>query len=99
MDIGSSSNRAREAKDRYILFPASFRLVFDEAAFEWAYYVRMSHAFKVNLRHLFSELDFASRVEDAPLLKAVHFLQSALRQGKTPRQINASGFPLALIPK
>jgi TnpA family transposase len=72
---------------------------FDEAAFEWAYYVRMSHAFKVNLRHLFSELDFASRVEDAPLLKAVHFLQSALRQGKTPRQINASEFPLAVIPK
>jgi hypothetical protein len=29
---------------------------FDEAGFEWAYYVRMSHAFKVNLRHLFSEL-------------------------------------------
>ena len=27
MDIGSSSTRAREAKDRYILFPASFRLV------------------------------------------------------------------------
>ena len=32
---------------------------FDEAGFEWAYYIRMSHAFKVNLRHLFSELDFA----------------------------------------
>jgi TnpA family transposase len=72
---------------------------FDEAGFEWAYYVRMSHAFKVNLRHLFSELDFAGRVEDAPLLKAVSFLQAALRQGKTPRQINASAFPLAVIPK
>jgi hypothetical protein len=34
---------------------------FDEAGFEWAYYVRMSHAFKVNLRHLFAELDFAGR--------------------------------------
>ena len=71
----------------------------DEAGFEWADYVRMSHAFKVNLRHLFSELDFAGRVEDAPLLKAVNFLQSALRHGKTPRQIKTSEFPLAVIPK
>ena len=72
---------------------------FDEAGFEWAYYVRMSHAFKVNLRHLFAELDFAGRVEDTPLLKAVNFLQAALRQSKTPRQIKASEFPLAVIPK
>lgn len=72
---------------------------FDEAGFEWAYYVRMSHAFKVNLRHLFSELDFAGRVEDAPLLKAVSFLQAALRQGKVTRQINPAEFPLAVIPK
>jgi hypothetical protein len=72
---------------------------FDEAGFEWAYYVRMSHAFKVNLRHLFSELDFAGRVEDTPLLKAVDFLQAALRQGRTPRQSKASQFPLAVIPK
>src|SRR5262249_43431192 len=72
---------------------------FDEAGFEWAYYVRMSHAFKVNLRHLFAELDFAGRVEDTPLLKAVNFLQAALRQGKTPRQIKTSEFPLGVIPK
>jgi len=72
---------------------------FDEAGFEWAYYVRMSHAIKVNLRHLFSELNFAGRVEEAPLLKAVSFLQAALRQGKVPRQINPAEFPLAVIPK
>jgi TnpA family transposase len=72
---------------------------FDEAGFEWAYYVRMSQAFKVNLRHLFSALDFAGRVEDTPLLKAVNFLQMALRQGKTPRQIKAAEFPLGVIPK
>jgi hypothetical protein len=39
---------------------------FDEAGFDWAYYVGMSHAFKVNLRRLFSELEFAGRAEDAP---------------------------------
>jgi hypothetical protein len=72
---------------------------FDEAGFEWAYYIRMSHAFKVNLRHLFSELDFAGRVEHAPLLKAVNFLQAVLRQGKTPRQIKTSEFPLGMISK
>jgi hypothetical protein len=72
---------------------------FDEAGFEWAYYVRMSHAFKVNLQHLFSALDFAGRVEDTPLLKAVNFLQTALRQGKTPLQIKASEFLLAVISK
>jgi hypothetical protein len=69
----------------------------DETGFEWAYYLRMFHAFKVNLRRLFSELDFAGRVEDTPLLKAVNFLQAALRQGKTPRQIKSSEFPLAVI--
>jgi hypothetical protein len=44
---------------------------FDEAGFEWAYYVRMSHAFKVNLRHLFAALDFAGRVENTPLLTLI----------------------------
>lgn len=37
--------------------------------------------------------------QDAPLLKAVSFLQSALRQGKTLRQIHAAEFPLAVISK
>jgi hypothetical protein len=72
---------------------------FDEAGFEWAYYGRMSHAFKVNLRHLFSELDFAGRVADTPLLKAVNFLQAVLWRGKTPRQIKTSEFSLGVIPK
>jgi hypothetical protein len=71
----------------------------DEAGFEWAYYVRMSQAFKVNLRHLFAALDFAGRVENTPLLQAVNFLQTALRQGKTPRQIKASEFPLGVQSK
>jgi hypothetical protein len=48
---------------------------------------------------LFSDLDFVGRVEDAPLLEAVAFLQDLLRQGKSPRQTNPSSFPTAVIAK
>ena len=48
---------------------------------------------------MFSELDFAGRVEDAPLLEAVTFLQTLLRQGQSPRQTAPSAFPTAFIPK
>ena len=50
------------------------------------------------LRHLFADLDFSGRVEDAPLLEAVTFLQSLLRQGKAPRQTDPSAFPVSIIP-
>jgi hypothetical protein len=59
---------------------------FDETGFEWACCATLSRAFKLNLRHLVTDLEFAGRVEDAPLLKAVSFLQAARRQGKSPRQ-------------
>src|SRR6266478_1137056 len=72
---------------------------FDKPAFEWSCYTRLSPAFKRNLRHLFSDLDFAGRVEDAPLLQAVAFLQGLLREGKSPRQTKPSLFPVAVIPK
>jgi TnpA family transposase len=38
-------------------------------------------------------------VEDAPLLDAAAFLQSLLRQDKSPRQIDPLAFPTSLIPK
>ncbi|MDE2280617.1 MAG: Tn3 family transposase, partial [Xanthomonadaceae bacterium] len=74
-------------------------VAFDKAAFQWAYYATLSHRFKRNLRHLFCELDFAGRVEDAPLLDAVTFLQELLRAGKSPRQTQPTLFPTAMIPK
>ncbi|UUM21003.1 hypothetical protein NQD60_05850 [Mycoavidus sp. SF9855] len=61
-------------------------IAFDKIRFEWAYYTQLSRQFKTNLRHLFCELDFAGRVEDAPLLEATNFFQDLLRQGKSPRQ-------------
>lgn len=75
------------------------RVEFDQAAFEWAYYATLSSAFKLNLRHVFAELDFAGRVEDAPLLDAVVFLQDLRRRDKSPRQAKPDAFPTAFIPK
>ena len=75
------------------------KVSFDKVGFEWAYYSTLSHAFKRNLRHLFTDLEFAGRVDDAPLLEAVTFLQELLRQGKSPRQTNPASFPVAVIPK
>ncbi|MBW8831149.1 MAG: Tn3 family transposase [Burkholderiales bacterium] len=74
-------------------------VAFDKAAYEWSQYTALSHAFKCNLRHLFNELDFAGRVEDAPLLEAVGFLQGLLREGKSPRQAEPGKFPQGVIPK
>ena len=39
------------------------------------------------------------KVEDAPLLEGVMFLQGLLREHKSPRQTDPSLFPTALIPK
>ena len=74
-------------------------IAFDKLGFQWAYYTTLSPTFKRNLRHLFIDLDFAGRVEHAPLLAAVDFLQDHLRRGHTPRQIDPATFPVDLIPK
>lgn len=74
-------------------------IAFDKTAYQWNHYETLSGAFKRNLRHLFCELTFAGRVEDAPLMDAVSFMQDLLRQGKSPRQTKPSAFPTAIIPK
>ncbi len=96
-----------KAKAFSILDPASFPLVsdymrnikFDKTGFEWSAYSKLSNTFKRNLRQLFADLTFASRVENAPLLAAVVFLQTLLQQGKSPRQTDPATFPVAVIPK
>ena len=45
----------------------------DKNRWEWNYYTNLSAKFKLNLRHLFADLDFGGRVEDAPLLEGVTF--------------------------
>jgi TnpA family transposase len=98
---------ALKAKAFALLEPERFPVVsaymrnieLDQTGFEWAYYAKLSATFKRNLRQLFTDLTFAGRVEDAPLLAAVAFLQDLLRQGKSPRQTKSSAFPTAFIPK
>src|ERR1035437_3811192 len=60
------------------------QIEFDKTAFEWSHYGRLHSTFKLNLRHLFSNLDFAGFVEDPPLLEAVAFLQEILRHDRSP---------------
>jgi TnpA family transposase len=75
------------------------KIEFDRTGFEWAYYGTLHFKFKLNLRHLFCNLDFAGLVEDAPLLEAVDFLQSLLREGKSLRQAPPADFPTGVIAK
>lgn len=96
-----------KAKAFSILDPTSFPLVsdymrnikFDKTGFEWSAYSKLSATFKRNLRQLFADLTFASRVENAPLLAGVVFLQTLLQQGKSPRQTDPGTFPVEVIPK
>jgi len=88
------------APERFPLVSAYMRtIVFDKTASEWAYYGTLHHTFKLNLRHLFCTLDVAGTRDDAPLLKAVAFLQDLLRQGKSPRHARLADFPTAVIVK
>lgn len=90
-----------------LLAPEQFALVsdymrnieFDKTACEWAYYGKLHSKFKLNLRHLFCNLDFAGLVEDAPLLEAVAFLQDLLRRDKSPRQAKEADFPTGIFAK
>ncbi|KQZ77684.1 transposase [Rhodanobacter sp. Root561] len=96
-----------KAKAFTYLKPEQFSLVadymrniaFDKLGFQWAYYTSLSMTFKRNLRQLFTDLTFEGRVEHAPLMSAVAFLQDHLRQGRSPRQIPPESFPTELIPK
>ena len=85
--------------DRFVQVTDYMRNVaVDKNRWEWNYYTNLSAKFKLNLRHLFADLDFGGRVEDAPLLEGVTFLQGLLRQDKSPRQVNPTLFPTTLIP-
>lgn len=71
---------------------------FDRVAFEWAYFAKLSMTIKRNLRHLFKELDFAGRVDEAPLVSAITVMQDLLRQDKSLRHADTSMFPETVIP-
>ena len=72
---------------------------FDKTAFEWSHYTKLSPTFKRNLRQLFADLDFAARVDDAPLLDAIAFMQGLFRKVRSPRQVPWTTFPVQVIAK
>ena len=90
-----------------LLDPQSFKSVsnylrnvsFDRLAFEWEYLAKLSMTIKRNLRNLFCELDFAGRVQDAPLVEAIGILQGVLRQHQSLRHSDKAALPTDLIPK
>ena len=104
---GDSTFAAVQEKAFALLEPAQFprvadylrNVAFDKTAAQWSYYTTLSRSIKRNVRHLFCEIDFVGRAEDAPLRKAVLFLQGLLREGKSPRQTKPELFPTAVIPK
>lgn len=73
-------------------------IAFDKVGYEWGHFAKLSKTIKRNLRHLFCELDFAGRVQEAPLVAAIAVLQNLLRQCKPLRQTDTTAFPTALIP-
>lgn len=94
--------KAFELLDREQIPPVSDylrKIGFDKTAYQWLEYTKLSSRFKLNLRHLFCELEFGVRVGDAPLLKAVEFLQGILRAEKSPRQVPPESFPQEFISK
>ena len=104
---GDSTFAAVQEKAFALLEPAQFprvadhlrNVAFDKTAAQWSYYTTLSRSIKRNVRHLFCEIDFVGRAEDAPLRKAVLFLQGLLHEGKSPRQTKPELFPTAVIPK
>ena len=89
-----------------MLEPAAFpsvtnylrNVAFDKLDYEWSYFTKLSPTIKRNLRHLFCDVDFAGRLEDAPLVRAISVMQTLLRQNKSLRQADSSKFPEAVIP-
>ncbi len=89
-----------------LLEPAAFpsvtnylrNVAFDRLDYEWSYFTRLSPTIKRNLRHLFCDIDFAGRLEDAPLVRAISAMQTLLRQNRSLRKADPSNFPEAVIP-
>jgi hypothetical protein len=89
-----------------LLEPAAFpsvsnflrNVAFDKLDYEWTYFTMLSPTIKRNLRHHFCDIDFAGRLENAPLVTAISMVQDLLRRSKSLRQADSSKFPEAIIP-
>ena len=71
---------------------------FDETAFQWEHLDGAAQQFKRQLRPLLLAVDWTAVSSYAPLLEAVHFLQSAFHKGRPLSQYASSTFPQQFIP-
>ena len=93
--------RAFELLDQTVFHSVSSFLrnvAFDKLDYEWTYFTMQSPTIKLNLRHLFCDIDFAGRLENAPLVTAISVMQDQLRQSKSLRKADSAKFPEAVIP-
>jgi len=70
----------------------------DDTEYVWDYYIDLARKFKINIRYIFSQIDFQSQNPDDPLLRAVIFLKKAFREGKSLTQFKTDAFPQECIP-
>jgi TnpA family transposase len=71
---------------------------FDEAALQWDHIDTLAHQFKRHLRPILLAVEFAASAPQAPLLEAIHFLKTALRQEKPLTRLAPAEFPNRFIP-
>lgn len=93
--------RAFELLDQTVFHSVSSFLrnvAFDKLDYEWTHFTMQSPTIKLNLRHLYCDIDFAGRLENAPLVTAISVMQDQLRQSKSLRKADSAKFPEAVIP-
>ena len=71
----------------------------DETALQWAHIDRLAPQFKRNLRPLLLGMNLTASQKHAPLLNAIAFLETALRQGKPLTQYQTKQFPIQFVPR
>jgi TnpA family transposase len=102
MTFGSVKQRAFAilAKEKFALVSRYIaKVALDEPAYEWQQYVRLSHRFKLHLRHVFLATPFESQTKADPLLEAVAFLRATFNKNKGLKECPSESFPQKFIPQ
>ena len=71
---------------------------FDETAFQWEHIDKLARKFKRHLRPILNAVDFATSLENDPLMEAIHFLKGAFQKGRPLSQYPLSAIPIRFIP-
>lgn len=69
----------------------------DEVQFRWEYLDKIAAQFKLNLRHLLINVEFADVADNSDLSKAINFLRQTFKREQSLTNINLKKFPLGFI--